>query len=78
MVHKTDLLGYDMATMDEYFEYIITTHLNGISSQEVELISVLGTEQKKDFIDWCEARENDEDYFDPYTYCARLTLGMLK
>lgn len=52
MVSKKTIQSYDFKTIDEYFEYIIDSRINGQKQQAKELYSNLSQPQKLEFNNW--------------------------
>tara|TARA_R110002020_G_scaffold449573_1_gene662901 strand:+ start:750 stop:968 length:219 start_codon:yes stop_codon:yes gene_type:complete len=48
MVSKKDLKVYEWTEMYEYYEYIVTSYVNGQHAQVKKLINDLSMKQKKD------------------------------
>lgn len=78
MIHKTDLKTYEIETIDQYFDLIIDSCINGQFSQVENQIHELSKDQKKDFIDWCNIQV-DENIFEgsSYEYCAKKALELI-
>ena len=54
MISKKDLKVYEYNHINEYFDYVITSEINGQRKQARELISDLSKQQKKDFFYYLE------------------------
>ena len=54
MISKKDLKVYEYNHINEYFDYVITSEINGKRKQARELISDLSKQQKKDFFYYLE------------------------
>jgi hypothetical protein len=52
MVSKKDIQSLDFKTIEEYFEYIVDSKINGNYNQANELFNDLSKTQKKDFIEY--------------------------
>lgn len=52
MVSKHTLNQYDFSYMEQYFEYILDSILNGQHKQAKELYKELSEKQKSDFLDF--------------------------
>lgn len=52
MVSKTTLKAYDFETIEDYYEYIVLSEINGNRSQVKSLIKAMSKEQKKDCLNW--------------------------
>lgn len=48
MVSKTTLKEYEFESMEQYFDYIVESEINGQRSQVKDLIRCMSTKQKKD------------------------------
>ena len=70
MVSKKDIKGLEFSSLDEYFEYIIVSTINGNNSQVKNLINKLSKEQKKTFIYFCGTVGDSLDV----SYCKDLCL----
>lgn len=53
MVSKKDLKDYEFVSIEEYFDYIITSKVNGQLRQAKVLFAKMSKAQRKDFLDWC-------------------------
>lgn len=51
MVSKKNINDLDFENINQYFEYIISSEINGNRSQVYSLINKLSTQQKKDFLE---------------------------
>lgn len=47
----------DFDTMEDYFNYIVDSEINGNTKQMKELFNKLSNEQKKNFFMWIEINE---------------------
>jgi hypothetical protein len=77
MVYKSDLKIYEIETIDQYFEIIVESHINGQHSQVTNQIKALSKDQKKDFIDYCQSMADDINPFDAYNKCANKALELI-
>ena len=69
MVSKIDIQSLDFKTIEEYFEYIVNSKINGNYDQANELFNDLSKTQKKDFIDWLQMMEySSEDIIEILEY----------
>lgn len=59
MIHNKHLTELGFICMDQYFEYIIESEINGQFKQRDQLIKDLSKDQKKDFIDYCDSLQLD-------------------
>ena len=65
MVSKKTIKGYGFNNIEEYFEYITDSRINGQRQQAKELYKDLSTRQKNQFMNWYfiawhyEALDND-------------------
>lgn len=53
MITKKDIKAYDFKNIENYFEYIVESHINGQKNQAKELVKKLSKKQKqaaKDYI----------------------------
>lgn len=53
MVNKKDIEDLDFKSIEEYFDYIVTSKVNGQLAQAKELFAKMSKAQRKDFLDWC-------------------------
>jgi hypothetical protein len=66
MVSKKTILGYEFSDIYEYFDYIVTSRINGQIKQAKDLYKKLSKKQKTDFWNWFDASyyydsmDNDE------------------
>jgi hypothetical protein len=61
MVTKKDIEGLDFKTIEEYFQYIIDSEINGQIQQAKRLFKDLSRAQKKDFLDYCSERMDSDE-----------------
>jgi len=54
MVTKQTLGTYEFSYMEEYYEYMLESKLNGQHTQSKELYEQLSEVQKDDFYEWVE------------------------
>lgn len=74
MVSQKTIKAYDFKTIEEYFDYIIESKINGQHAQVKSLITALSKEQKKEFIIHLEfSYSNSKDI----EYCKDLTIELL-
>ena len=52
MIRNADLRALDLMHIEEYFQYIIDSYINGQLKQAKELYSDLSVIQSMDFSDW--------------------------
>jgi len=52
MVSKELIKSYDFDTIEDYFNYIIDSKINGQKQQAKELYNALSTRQKNNFNQW--------------------------
>jgi len=62
MISKKTLKNYEFKTIEDYFNYIVDSQLNGNHSQVKKLFKRLSNEQKKTFFNYLN--QFDKDYFD--------------
>jgi len=62
MITKQDIKDYDFATLDQYFDYVLDSEINGNRNQVRVLISDMSVKQKKDCASYLqEHRADNED-----------------
>lgn len=61
MVSNKDIKALDFKTIDEYFDYIVASEINGNRSQVHELVDELSKQQKKDFLEYMQNMEHNID-----------------
>ena len=54
MITQRKIKGLDLETLENYFDYIIESKINGQRKQARELFNELSNEQKKQFFDYVE------------------------
>lgn len=54
MVSKGLLKAYEFESIDDYYEFILNSYINGQFQQQETLIKQLGKQQKKEFLSWLE------------------------
>jgi len=52
MISKNDLREYECASIEDYYEYIVNSEVNGQFTQVNSLIKELSKNQKKDALDY--------------------------
>lgn len=63
MIYNKDLKDYEFNNIEEYFDYIIESIINGQRKQANDLVGELSKGQKKDFMDWAGFMSiNDDPY----------------
>lgn len=60
MIGKKTLKDYEFKTIENYFDYIVDSQLNGNSQQVKDLFKKLNNEQKKTFFNYLKGFENLE------------------
>lgn len=55
MVSYKDICDLDFSHLDEYFQYIVDSKINGQSQQVKSLIKKLSKQQRQDFLRWFDA-----------------------
>ncbi len=74
MVSQKDIKDLDFNTIEEYFDYIVESKINGNHSQVERLITALSKQQKKDFL---RNLFNNVRVGADGKYCYNLTLKLL-
>lgn len=80
MIYKTDLKQYECNAIEDYFNLIVESYINGQLTQAKEQISKLSKDQKKDFIDYLdECRDNDwtDPSMDSYIKLQDITIELI-
>ena len=54
MISKKDLKDYEFYSIEEYYDYLVDSKINGKFTQVKELIHDLSPTQKKDAIDYLD------------------------
>ncbi len=62
MISKKLLKDYEFKSIEDYYNYIIDSQINGNNSQVRDLFKNLSNEQKKTFFNYI--KQFDKDYFD--------------
>lgn len=60
-VGKIYLKAMNFATMEDYFDYILLSKINGQHTQVLNLIDKMSKQQKKDCLVWLEEQYKTED-----------------
>ena len=68
MVSRKDYEGLDFKSIEEYFDYIVASKINGNYSQTIELFNDLSKSQKKDFIEYIAGIYEPEDVLEILKY----------
>jgi len=62
MIGKKTLKDYGYKTIDQYYDYIVESLINGNHSQVKDLVKAFTNEQRKDFAKWVvETRVPEKD-----------------
>jgi hypothetical protein len=61
MISKATIKGYDFETINDYFNYIVLSEVNGNRSQVYDLIHDLSKEQKKECLVYINENESGSD-----------------
>lgn len=61
MVSKADILRMDFKTIEDWFQYIVDSEINGNRLQAVEFYEELSKTQKSEFLDWMSANMEAEE-----------------
>lgn len=61
MVSKTYLRAYAFKTIEDYFDYILLSKVNGQQKQVADLIERMSKEQKKECLKWFEEQTKTAD-----------------
>lgn len=61
MVSKTYLKAYGFKTMEDYFDYILLSKINGQYTQVSALILKMSKEQKRECLVWLNQQTKTED-----------------
>jgi hypothetical protein len=61
LVTKKDIEALDFTTIEEYFQYIVDSEINGQIQQAKRLFKDLSRPQKKDFLDYCSERMDSDE-----------------
>jgi hypothetical protein len=75
-IYKT----YDLESMEDFFDYIVCSKVNGNFSQVRRLISELTKEEKKSFINWCNASNAsypESNAVGDFIYCINIAMHLL-
>lgn len=67
MISKNYLKAYDFQTMEDYFEYILLSKINGQQKQVTDLINRMSKEQKRQCLVWLNQQIKTEDI----KYCRK-------
>jgi hypothetical protein len=59
MVSKSTLKAYDFETIEDYYDYIVLSKINGQHGQVESLIKAMSKEQKKDCLIWLDSQSYD-------------------
>lgn len=62
MIGKNTLKKFEYKTIEEYFNYIVESQINGNHSQVRELFKRLDKTQKEDFFNYLKSNELKFDY----------------
>jgi len=62
MISKKTLKKYEFNSIEDYFNYIVDSQINGNHSQVKELFKKLDNNQKKTFFNYL--KQFDREYFD--------------
>lgn len=74
MVSKKGIKEYGFQTIDQYYEYVIQSKINGQVSQAINLIEKMSKEQKRSFLIFL----NGNDFWgDVCKWCKQKTIELL-
>jgi hypothetical protein len=74
MVSQTTLKAYDFETIEDYFEYIIISKINGQHSQVLSLIKAMSKEQKKNCLYYFNNSPANNEHVQ---YCKTVLINQL-
>lgn len=72
MISKKTLKDYEFLTIEDYYNYIVESLINGNIKQTKDLIKYLSKNQKIEFIDLLDSYKNlleNKDYKDLIKWC---------
>lgn len=70
MVSKTYLKAYNFATIEQFFDYVLLSKINGQHTQVQNLIDCMSKDQKKECLKWFEEQDKTDDVL----YCKRMLI----
>lgn len=74
MISKKVIKAYDFETIEDYYDYIVLSKINGQYTQLLSLIKAMSKEQKKDCLNWLDSQSyNIEDS----EYCKTVLINQL-
>ena len=76
MISKKDLQAYEYNSMEDYFDYVVESRINGNFSQVKRLIKDMSKKQKLSFQEFLY-NENNLIESDARKYCSRVNLDLL-
>lgn len=62
MIGKKTLKVYEYTSIEEYFNYIVESEINGLFLQKKELFNKLDSGQKEDFYKWLKENQINFNY----------------
>lgn len=74
MVSQKTITSLDFKTLEEYYQYILDSYINGNLMQVENLITEFSKNQKKDFITWLDYCDQDKE---TVQYCKSKTITLL-
>lgn len=69
-VGKIYLKGMNFATIEDYFDYILLSEINGQRKQVQNLIDKMSKQQKKNCLTWFSEQEQTNDVL----YCKKMLI----
>lgn len=69
-VGKLYLKAYNFATMEDYFDYILLSKINGQQTQVLNLIDKMSKQQKKNCLTWFSEQKQTNDVL----YCKQMLI----
>jgi len=79
MRKKSIFESYDFTTMEEFYNYIVESKINGNYSQVAKLIKEMSKKDTRSFIQWCETERDGQpaSTIGDYIYCQSLATDIL-
>lgn len=62
MIGKKTLKNYEFKSIEDYFNYIVESQINGNHAQVKDLFKKLNNEQKRTFFNWLKGQEINFNY----------------
>ena len=74
MVSKSTIKAYDFETIEDYYDYIVLSKINGQHGQVESLIKAMSKTQKKECLHWLNEEPFSSDHRE---YCKTILINAM-